>query len=374
LNKKTALRGEGGGELKRFKRGFSLVELLTASLVLSILGSVIIGVLWLAFGMFFQLDDYASANMEMEFAFQKLGREFTMIGLGMPNNRGGQGSFAAAFAYPKNPPIMALMGAADSLWGGPVTITASKPDSAKYDAATLNGAGNRLTNARFVPGGEAYVGPELYYAWGVPTGVKARYASERRERGEEVEVRLVSSPTSDSAVVFLQNFHYDGRKIGLQASALPGRDLATWFVFPTLKVPLLLNAISGDALMATLAPEASRNMQGMLMGLDEVHLVQAARLYRNARNELVQVVFGADYADASTSTHNVLAHNIVGLQFSYNPVSSVLTMYTASRGNEKENSARTAQPSGWPSWLPPITPENLSYRISTKSVTWRIRN
>jgi hypothetical protein len=358
-----------------FGRAFSLVELLVAILITSILGSVVVGVLWFALGMFSQLDDYTSANMEMEFVLQKLGREFTMIGLGMPNNRGGQGSFAASFAYPKNPPIMALMGASGDLWGGPVTVAASIPDGAAYNATTLNGAGTRVEDARFNPGGAAYVGPELYYVWGVPTGIRGRYNPGKKERGETTEVKLIPSSTGDAAT-FLRNFIYDGRRIGLQASASPGRDPATWFVFPTLRIPLLLEEISGDVLVAALAPEASRNMQGTLMGLDEVHLIQAARLYRNARDELVQIVFGSDYTDASTETRNVLAHNIVGLQFVCNPVSRALTMYIASRGSERDSLTRTGtgQPTSWPSWLPPITPENLSYRISVKAVTWRIRN
>ncbi|MDR3264484.1 MAG: prepilin-type N-terminal cleavage/methylation domain-containing protein [Synergistaceae bacterium] len=359
-----------------FRRAFSLVEVMIAVFIMSILGSVATGVLWFAIGMFSQLDDYTSANMEMEFALQKLSREFTLIGLGMPNNRGGQGSFAAAFAYPANPPIMSLMGASGDLWGGPVSITASNPENATYDATTLNGAGTRVNSPRFGPGAAACVGPELYYVWGVPTGVKGRYNPGRKERGEKIEVRLVSSPSPGSAVAFLRNFRHDGRMIGLQESASPGRDPATWFVFPTLRVPLLLDEVSGDILLATLAPKASRNMQGMLTGLDEIHLIQAARLFRNERDELVQIVFGSDYADASTGVRNVLAHNVVGLQFVYNPVSRALTMYIASRGNERDNLTRTGtgQPSVWPSWLPRLASGDLAYRISVKSVTWRIRN
>jgi hypothetical protein len=294
----------------------------------------------------------------------------------MPNNRGGQGSFAAAFAYPKNPPIMSLMGASGDLWGGPVSITASNSENMTYNAMTLNGAGTRVGNPRFGPGAAAYVGPELYYAWGVPTGVKGRYNPGRKERGEKVEVRLVSSPSPGSAATFLRNFRYDGRAIGLQESASPGKDPATWFVFPTLRVPLLLNEVSGDVLVAALAPEASRNMQGRLTGLDEIHLIQAARLFRNDRGELVQIVFGSDYTDASTGVRNVLAHNVAGLQFVYNPVSRALTMYIASRGNDRDNltGTGTGQPSGWPSWLPPLASGDLAYRISVKSVTWRIRN
>ena len=126
-----------------------------------------------------------------------------------------------------------------------------------------------------------------------------------------------------------------------------------------------------DVLNTTVAPESEMPVKGTLMGLDEIHLIQAARLFRNDRNELERVVFDTP----SSFTSDILAHNVVGLQFTYNPVSRLLTMHLAVSGTEVDGVGHSyAQPKTWPSWLPPIDEEHLRRRIVTKSLTWRIRN
>jgi hypothetical protein len=354
------------------------VEVLIAMLVMSIVGGGVMGVLWFSFGAFFQLDDYTSANEEIDFAIQKLSREFTLVGLGMPNNRTGKGSFASAFAYVGGEsPIMSLMGAPGSNWGGPVTITnANSAD--KYEATTLDGSGNWKTDPELGPGG-AYVGAELYYAWGVPTGVKLIYPESSREKLDNVTVTvsadfLYSPVASVNAVEYLKNFVYDGREIGLTDSTPDGRNPSKWFLLPTIRVPLLLEELNAGGLKAWFAPNSAQSLQGARMGLDEIHLIQAARLYRNEDNELVQVIFGSDYTDASTNASSVLARNIVGLQFTYNPASRLLTMHIAARGSEG-NSVSSGQTEDWPSWLGSLLSSDAAgRRVVVKSLSWRIRN
>jgi hypothetical protein len=114
-------------------------------------------------------------------------------------------------------------------------------------------------------------------------------------------------------------------------------------------------------------------LTGTLTELDEIHLVQAARLYRNTNGELIRIIFGSDYAASATNAADHLAYGIVGLQFTYNPVSRLLTMYIAARGGEKKT-VPSGRPPAWPSWLPPISSDDLRYRVLVKSLTWRIRN
>ncbi|MDR1875447.1 MAG: hypothetical protein LBQ90_10615 [Synergistaceae bacterium] len=350
----------------RTGKAFSFAELLITLTITSILGGAAVIVLWFAFGIFSQSDAYMTANAEMELAIQRLGREFTLIGLGMPNNRKGAGSFASAFAYPTRSPIMALMGTSGGVWGGPVTVGKANPSNV-YDVSAMQ--------QTTLDGGDVYVGPELYYAWAVPTGVRAFTSSDVKvHRGATVTVTELLSPSGPGRA-FLENFRYDGRLIGLTDDAASrGRNPASWLLFPTLRIPLLMKEWTADGLRATLAADAGQDMEGVLTGLDEVHLLQAARLYLSPDGELVQVIFGSDYTDESTSTIDVLAHNIVGLQFAYNAASRLLTMYIAARGNERDAVAVKTQPGGWPSWLPPIASDALSYRVATKAITWRIRN
>jgi len=352
-------------------KAFTIVEVLVAIVIMTMLGGIAVGALWFAFSLFSQTDDYITADATMEFAVQRLSREFSLIGLGMPNNRKGQGSFSLAFRNGGgDAPIMALMGTSGSTtWGGPVTVANDNPLNA-YTAAAITG-----TWSSIVPGGGAFVGPELYYAWGVPTGVKGTIEKlppppdekPKISAGNTVSIDLVSST---GTAANLQNFFYDGRKIALNANN--AGDPASWVIFPTLRLPLLVTGMAGNHLTATVAPGATP-MTGTLMELDEVHLVQAARLYRNTNGELIRIIFGSNDTTSATNTTDHLAYGIVGLQFTYNPASRLLTMYIAARGGEKKP-VPSGQPPAWPSWLPPISSDDLRYRVLVKSLTWRIRN
>jgi hypothetical protein len=151
-----------------------------------------------------------------------------------------------------------------------------------------------------------------------------------------------------------------------------------WVILPTLRLPLRAYQWDGDSLKVTAAPvldsriPSGWSMSRTIMELDEAHLLQAARLYRR-NDELRRVVFNDNYAAAGGNfQEDILARNIVGLQFIYHPAERLLTMYIAARGTERLTSR---QPLDWPSWLPEqISAADSRYRIVVKALTWRIRN
>ena len=361
------------------KKAFSLVELLIFMVIIGIVGGAAVAAMWIYINSFFQMDDYTSADTEMEYVAQRLSREFALIGLGMPNNRLARGSFALSFQNEDEDkrPIMALFGSEGSAWGGPVTVSVANPTNT-YSAATLS-------EPDFYEG--AYVGPELYYAWAVPTGVKAnitnKNSSQQAKNGDELT--LAFYPAAGGADT-LSNLRWDGREVGVPVSlpaANPGRNMRTWMTFPTLRLPLQAENWDGQSLDVTVAPvpdsalPAGLSMERTIMDFDEVHILQAARLYRHAgTNELRRVVFGEDYTGtgANNVLEDTLARNIVGLQFEFNPNDRLLTMYIAARGNER-NTAGSGQTHNWPDWLPEqISAADARYRIVVKTLTWRIRN
>jgi prepilin-type N-terminal cleavage/methylation domain-containing protein len=355
------------------QKAFSFVELLISIVIVAILGGAALVVMWSLLGSYSQMDDYTSAESEMEYAVQRLSRDFAMIGLGMPNNRKGVGSFVSTFAHPAGRPVMAFFGSpSDTQWGGPATVANTTAGSG-YNAATITAPSLFTSLDLFGPGGAAYVGPELYYAWGIPTGVKARFRTANGEtevkNDDVVEIFDLFAPAG-AGKDYLEKFHYDGIDGTFSLSA--GADsVRRWLLFPTLRLPMLTDTWSSDVLTTLVAPGSVKEVKGTVMGLDEIHLIQAARLFRNDDNELVKVVF--DTAESVES--EVLAHNVVGLHFTYNPVSRLLTMYIAARGTEADAPGHArAQPRNWPSWLPPIADSDLRYRILTKNLTWRIRN
>jgi len=230
-------------------------------------------------------------------------------------------------------------------------------------------------------GGKAFIGPELYYAWGIPTGVKAMYEAPGQAKtvtnAGVLNIKELFSPTSASVAEYLQNFVYDGRPIGIPTTTR-SRDTRSWLLFSTLRLPMLLEQWTSSGIDVRVAPvnDSILAVEGTVMGFDEIHLIQAARLYRNANNELVRVVFHGDYTTDEGRRTDVLAKSIVGLQFVYNPVSRLLTMYIASRGHDTGSGSSYDHRRGdtWPSWLPPLDASDTRHRIVVKTLMWRIRN
>jgi len=360
-------------------RAFSLIEILIAVIIVAILGGVAITALWLFFFSFSQMDDYTSAEFELNYAAQRLKSDLALVGLGMPNNREGKGTFAATFRRGPNVadwPIMAWMGAPvapgapDNFWGGPVTVaghfdmTLAQPIvPVPHDAA------------------HGFVGPQLFYAWGIPTGMNAWFQHSppfgeavRRAVGNHARLQIFpfrpdTSPHPTSRA-HLENVRHDGRMVGLESSAL-SQNTRSWLLFPTFKLPMLFEEWEGgnNSFIAHVAPTNTLNVTGTIMELDEIHLVQAARLFRE-NNDLVRVIF-----TGGGQIREVLARNIVGLQFAFNPESRLLTMFMASRGHEPNPAGGRGQPAAWPP--PPfqqLDPEDTRFRIVVKTLTWRIRN
>ncbi|MDR1874792.1 MAG: type II secretion system GspH family protein [Synergistaceae bacterium] len=352
----------------RDRGAFSLVELLVVMLIVSILGGTVVSVLALVFGMFNQLNDYMAGREEIEFIVQSVGREITNVGLGMPNNRQGKGSFASSFhedASASNAPIMAQMGAYNENWGGPVTLGKDNPGNL-YTSAQM------VTTMTTVGGRSFYEGPELYYAWAVPTGVKVALdgagTDPMKRGGDALPLSVYPYDGARSGLQVLQNFSYDGRNIGIRVNA-PAKT-SSWIVFPSFRIPVLITAIDAGAakMTAQVAPYSHPgDLSAPFMGLEEVFLLQAARLYRNAQHELVQLIF----EDPATTTEKILAHNIVGLHFAYDPVRRILSMYVAAEGQETGLNVGGVTSSDWPAFAAPLSG---SHRFVVERIDWRIRN
>lgn len=374
-------------------KAFTLTELLISIIIVSILGAAAAGALWLFFNSFSQIDDYTSAEFQMNHAIQRISRDFAMIGLGMPNNSDGSGSFAWAFRGEAPEPVTALFGPppgempAAWAWGGPVTVAAQ--------GLTNNGGPIRVNLVNPQPHGpdrNLFIGPQLFYAWGVPTGVMATItgvdmaaAPARVTSGANLwlETRTIANGED-----ILCDVKWDGRNVGLLPVEAGGasNNVRSWVLLPTLNIPLLVRSFVAGAptansvLNVTAAPPTANAPQLTardLTTLDEIHLMQAARIFRDPDSlELRRVIMTEHNPAATVFPHEVLARNVVGLQFTFDPGAGVLTMFIAARGNERNpiGVQNGQQPRAWPSWLPDIAAEDTQFRIVVKTLTWRIRN
>ena len=76
------------------RHAFTLTEVLIALIIVGIVGGSIFVALYSFFESYGHTEDYATAREEIEGAFQDLSLTFSNVGMGMPNNRDGRGSFA----------------------------------------------------------------------------------------------------------------------------------------------------------------------------------------------------------------------------------------------------------------------------------------
>jgi hypothetical protein len=354
------------GKNPKGRKAFTFVELLITIIVVTILGSAVVSALWIMFNMVSQTSDYIGGREEIEFVAQSIGREVSNVGLAMPNNRKEEGSFASSFQMGDDSPIMAIMGKPGEAWGGPITLGQHNSRDQYMESSMVR----TLTTE----GGKSfYHGPELYYAWSVPTGVKIRYADAAdggviRDNGDALSLEFAEA----TGLSELQNFSYTGRNIGITAGN--PKSSSSWILFPTSRVPMLIDRIEptvgGRSLLdVRIAPGSPLSISGPFTGLDEACLPQVARLYLNDNGELVQLIFGSDYENAATARQNVLAHNIVGLHFTYDPRLRVLSMYIAAQGEEGNVHEISHDP--WPSFADALP---VGRRLVINRIDWRIRN
>ena len=388
----------------RKSRGFSVIEIIVAMMVFFLIGGTALISFWI-FWSAHQMDrDYVQAREEIEYAFQVLGRDFTNISLGMPNNREGNGNFSEAFRGidEDNSPIMFFMGEDGADWGGPILLrwhpTSNMPEY--FDGGRIRHAVTETVNHG---GNDVFIGDELIYAAAIPATsltssgasvngsiLKVDDAMLSGERdvpinGRQFPFTLIQT----NGVTDLVNYTEEGRHAGIINDSLSQRNPRSWVTFPGLALPLRVRGwdTGSNTLQLAVAPNSRKELFGILSGFEEIYLVKAARVFVNSQNQLVQEIYGDDFNDspafetAVSSFVRILAENIASVVFMFDPAGRTLTMYVAAMGVSPNpaTGAAIVQPPNWPivsedannSLLPDDT---LERRIVVGSRTWRVRN
>jgi len=368
--------------IRKTRKAFTLTEMMIAMIVVGIVGAASATGLWFALNTFFQLEDYTTAEAEIERAFQRLAREFTMIGLGMPNNVQGAGSFAQSFRGSAPPPLTVNFGppvgtaAGNALWawGGPVTV-AGAASTATQPAQPWAGAA--------VP--DVFVGPQLFYAWSVPTGVRVHVDLNANpaqiNTATPTALQLEILPHARGGASIRAGVEVLRNDFGLRTlvnDTANGGDMRTWLFLPTLRLPMRAQSFNIAGTNSTLdvvvvpndgggALDDENNVTRPLMGLDEVHLMRAARLFLNNNGELRRALLTAN----GNIQEEILANNIIGVGFVFNPADRLLTMSIAAQGY---GGAVGAPQPVWPAEFGPLLDGPLGRRVAVRTLSWRIRN
>lgn len=349
------------------RRAFTLTEILIAVIVVGIVGGSVIAALSSFFLSYAHTEDYTVAREEIENAFQMLSAQIGNAGLGMPNNREGQGSFAVAFSASGSAPkasVMSLMGKKGEGWGGPVTV-------AKGDIAE---EANRVT----APDADGnYSGSELYYAWSAPSGTLIQ--SVRNKTMSKPKKAPHPQPQYEHYDILSEDMGYwTGEEVHLKPLKPGGGALASkdaWIALPSFGAPLWVKESTPGQVIAQVAPGAVTPkvlLGGMILGYEEVHRVRAARLRVDSGN-LIQELFDTP-PQAAPSRTRVLARHVVGTWFRFNPETRILQFSLAVRGLNATDAriASGKRPPGWPDGAPDI--EDEQHRIMVENMTWRVRN
>lgn len=374
---------------------FTVIELMIVIIIVALVGGVAVESFYVTFLSYRQTEDYIIAAEEVEYAMATLRPQFTNIGLGMPNNSEGEGYFPIMFTGPEgNHPIMGYMGARSILipkdWGGPVTL--GKGDA--HNNITNNDSAYFVTERN---NSGVFEGRELFYAWAVPTGVRINkqvqkyFCSENKDNDSPTREFELLEPGDAQR---LRDFNVDlGRVIGL-SNQNRGGNIRSWFLFPSFKIPLLLDDgysvvdTTNNKIFASVSPyigdhpivadSGDTKFEGNLFGFEEVHLVQAACIFSNG-DELIQRIYGEGIDSYMDIT---LATNVLGVYFVFDDERRILTMYTVTRGNNHGESTEVYNRAYLRTKLPDYAPDdfiisvnrNNDYRILVENMTWRIRN
>lgn len=345
------------------RRAFTLTEVLLALIVVAIVGGALFAALFAFLNSYNQTEDYTVARERIEEAFQTLSAQMGNVGLGMPNNRGGQGSFVAAFAEDGSAPkasIMTYMGEKDKAWGGPITVASGDLKSGS------SGRVVSLTDG-------AYVGAELYYAWAEPTGVLIS-----SDFGMSLGVPSGFSAYTNYDVLSKDKGYWTGNELvlrragGMGSGFLASRD--AWIVFPSFGAPLWVKESGADYVRAVVAPGAKRAevlLGGVLHGFEEMHRVRVARLYVKD-GDLVQEFYDT-LPQLNANRSVVLVPGVAGVWFRFDPQTRNLNMSLAVMGVHGDSRyAAGRRPSGWPDSAPDVG--DGRHRILVETMTWRMRN
>lgn len=357
------------------RRAFTLVEILIVLIIFGIVMGAVFSALAMYFSSQWQTEDYAIARAEIEGAFGALSSPFSSIGLGLPNNAAGSGAFAASFAAVGSQPnasVMSSMGAWGSAWGGPVTVA----------SGDVRQPAGRIT----APDADGYYcGPELYFAWSVPLG---RVISPDVAGSGGADKMKQPTGSYESWINFQQLSmdvgYWSGQRLALRGAdggVLPvSQD--QWVTLPSFGLPLYVERLEGGGSRAVvkIAPgaEAAHILLGSpLRGFEELHAVRASRL-RVVNEELIQEFYvmppqlEPDVLQGG-GTHRVLARNVAGVWFRFNPRTRILQMALAVQGiNADRQGAAPLRPAGWPDGAPDIGGKDR--RILVENRAWRIRN
>jgi prepilin-type N-terminal cleavage/methylation domain-containing protein len=311
------------GRQLKFRKGFSLVEVLIAVVILSIVSIAAEGLFFAFTKHFEQSTDLTTARQRGEMTLARLETAVLQAGLSMPNRTA---DFEGVFVVGTSPQINLLTPLRNVIsgWNKPVYL--------------CEVAGTVGTTTYFKKMG-------LVYCLGSGIGVL--------EEGHEVA-------DNDPIVLKLSAACPDNQvKVAMAASTTDG-----WVTFSGCQTPFVVREISND-----------RKQLGVMASNRDLIPFFAELQYLRAMCAYVISPGGTSpqfyIQDVTRGPAQPVMEGVSQVLFSFNENSNLFTVHLLVRGNRRFPGQVTSSVPGWPA---AISDEDRHYRLVAMSASWRVRN
>jgi prepilin-type N-terminal cleavage/methylation domain-containing protein len=330
-----------GRQLKS-RKGFSLVEILIAVVILSIVSIAAVGLFFAFTKHFEQSADLTAARQRGEMALSRLETAVLQAGLSMPNRTA---DFEKVFVVGTNINLItALRNATGSVWNEPVYLygenfTVTDADGSKTEYFRKMGIVYCLSSGIGVLGDEHDV--DVYD----PNNSDTEHTEQELELSTacpENQVRVATSPART-----------DG-----------------WVTFSGCQTPFVVNDITSDRKKLTVIT----SKRDLIPFFAELQYLRAMCAYVSSPGGASPQFY---IQDVTRGPAQPAVEGVSQVLFSYDDAGSdatnVLTVHLLVRGNRRFPGQVTSGVPGWPV-SSTITDEDRHYRLIAISASWRVRN
>jgi len=325
-----------GRQLKS-RKGFSLVEILIAVAILSIVSIAAVGLFFAFTKHFEQSADLTAARQRGEMALSRLETAVLQAGLSMPNKTSDFEKVFVVDTSPKIDLITALRTATGSVWNEPVY---------------LYGENFTVTD----DGSETKYYRKLGIVYCLSSGIGVL--------GEEHDVDVYDPNDSDTEQELELSTACPENQVRVATS--PARTDG-WVTFSGCQTPFVVKEISTDRKELTVMI----SKRDLIPFFAELQYVRALCAYVDSPGGTSPHFY---VEDVTRSPAQPVSEGVSQVLFSFDDDSNVLTVHLLVRGNRKfPGEVTSGDVPGWP-LTGTVTSEDRHYRLVAMSASWRVRN
>jgi prepilin-type N-terminal cleavage/methylation domain-containing protein len=326
------------------RQGFTLVEVLIAVVILSIVGIAATGLFFTFSRHFEQTNDLTAARQRGEMALSQLELPALQAGLSMPNKTSDFEKVFVVGTSPKIDLITALRAATGSVWNEPVYLYGEK-------FSVTNADGSKTEYFRKMG---------IVYCLSSGIGVL----------GDEHDVDVYDSNNSDTKPELELSTACPENQVRVAAS--PARTDG-WVTFSGCQTPFVVNDITSDRKKLTVIT----SKRDLIPFFAELQYVRALYAYIDSPGGTSPRLCLQDVTRGKEAVIEGVSQALFSFDDTGSDATNVLTVHLLVRGNRRfPGEVTSGDVPGWPltGTDTTVTNEDRHYRLVAMSASWRVRN